>query len=111
VILDAYSRRVVCRAVDDSLQVSLALAALHKALDSRRPAPGLVHHSGRGVQYASKEYVELLLKHGAAPSMSGAGNPYDNAKCESFIRTLKQEEIYTVDAGLPSTLWCGRESC
>lgn len=97
VILDAFSRRVVGWALDDSLQVPLALAALRKALELRRPAPGLVHHSDRGVQYASKEYIHLLLEHGIAPSMSRAGNPYDNAKCESFMKTLKQEEIYTRD--------------
>jgi transposase InsO family protein len=73
------------------------LAALRKALSLRRPAPGLVHHSDRGVQYASKEYIHLLLEHGIAPSMSRAGNPYDNAKCESFMKTLKQEEIHTRD--------------
>ena len=95
VILDAFSRRVVGWALDDSLQAPLALAALGKALQLRRPAPGLVHHSDRGVQYASKGYVDLLLEHGIAPSMSRAGNPYDNAKCESFMKTLKQEEIYT----------------
>jgi transposase InsO family protein len=95
VILDAFSRRVVGWALDESLQVSLALAALRKALALRRPAPGLVHHSDRGVQYAAREYVALLLEHGIAPSMSRAGNPYDNAKCESFMKTLKQEEIYT----------------
>lgn len=97
VILDAFSRRVVGWSLDDSLHVPLALAALRKALELRRPAPGLVHHSDRGVQYASKEYVHLLLEHGIAPSMSRAGNPYDNAKCESFMKTLKQEEIYTRD--------------
>jgi putative transposase len=95
VILDAFSRRIVGWALDDSLHASLALAALGKALELRRPAPGLVHHSDRGVQYASKEYIQLLLEHGIAPSMSRAGNPYDNAKCESFMKTLKQEEIYT----------------
>jgi putative transposase len=97
VILDAFSRRVVGWALDDSLHVPLALAALRKALSLRRPAPGLVHHSDRGVQYASKEYIHLLLEHGIAPSMSRAGNPYDNAKCESFMKTLKQEEIHTRD--------------
>ena len=61
----------------------------------RRPAPGLVHHSDRGIQYACREYVGLLEEHGILPSMSRPGNPYDNAKCESFIKTLKQEEIYT----------------
>jgi transposase InsO family protein len=95
VVLDAFSRRVVGWAVDERLDAGLAVAALRQALDLRQPAPGLVHHSDRGVQYASKAYVELLLEHGIEPSMSRAGNPYDNAKCESFIKTLKQEEIYT----------------
>jgi putative transposase len=95
VMLDAFSRRVVGWALDDSLHVPLALAALRKALQLRHPAPGLVHHSDRGVQYASKQYIHLLLEHGIAPSMSRAGNPYDNAKCESFMKTLKQEEIHT----------------
>lgn len=95
VILDAFSRRVVGWALDDSLETGVALAALRQALELRRPAPGLVHHSDRGVQYASKQYIARLLQHGIAPSMSAAGNPYDNAKCESFMKTLKQEEIYT----------------
>jgi len=95
VILDAFSRRVVGWAVDDSLGVDLPLAALRQALESRRPAPGLVHHSDRGLQYASRQYVALLTQHGIWPSMSAAGNPYDNARCESFMKTLKQEEIRT----------------
>jgi putative transposase len=95
VVLDAFSRRVVGWALDERLDAGLAVAALRQAIDSRQPAPGLVHHSDRGIQYASRQYVELLLEHGIAPSMSRAGNPYDNAKCESFIKTLKQEEIYT----------------
>lgn len=95
VVLDAFSRRVVGWALDDSLHASLAIAALRKAIAERRPAPGLVHHSDRGIQYASEGYMELLREHGIAPSMSRTGNPYDNAKCESFIKTLKQEEVYT----------------
>jgi putative transposase len=95
VVLDAFSRRVVGWAVDDSLHAPLAIAALRKAIAQRRPAPGLVHHSDRGVQYASEEYVALLRQYGLVGSMSRLGNPYDNAKCESFIKTLKQEEIYT----------------
>jgi putative transposase len=99
VILDAFSRRVVGWALDDSLQAPLALAALRRAIQLRRPAPGLVHHSDRGVQYAANEYVALLREHQMTPSMSRAGNPYDNAKCESFMKTLKQEEIYTREYG------------
>jgi putative transposase len=95
VVLDAFSRRVVGWAVDDSLHAPLAIAAVRKAIRARQPGPGLVHHSDRGIQYASLEYVTLLSQHGIVPSMSRTGNPYDNAKCESFIKTLKQEEIYT----------------
>lgn len=95
VVLDAFSRLVVGWALDERLDTGLAVAALRQAIDLRQPAPGLVHHSDRGVQYASKAYIELLQEHGIEPSMSRAANPYDNAKCESFIKTLKQEEIYT----------------
>ena len=95
VVLDAFSRRVLGWSLDDKLDAGLAIAALRQAIDLRQPAPGLVHHSDRGVQYASGAYVDLLLEHGIQPSMSRAGNPYDNAKCESFMKTLKQEEIYT----------------
>lgn len=95
VILDAFSRRVVGWALDDALHVELPLAALRQAIESRRPAAGLVHHSDRGLQYASRQYVALLNQHGIWPSMSAAGNPYDNAQCESFMKTLKQEEIRT----------------
>lgn len=95
VILDAFSRRVVGWALDDSLHAPLVLAALRRAIAERQPGPGLVHPSDRGMQYASQEYVALLEQHGIESSMSRPGNPYDNAKCESFIKTLKQEEIYT----------------
>jgi putative transposase len=94
VVLDAFSRRVVGWALDDSLHAPLALAALRKAIALRNPPPGLVHHTDRGIQYASREYTALLLAHGIVGSMSRAGNPYDNAKCESFMKTLKQEQIY-----------------
>jgi transposase InsO family protein len=97
VVLDAFSRRVVGWALDDSLHAPLVLAALRRALEERNPRAGLVHHSDRGIQYASQEYIALLEEHGIEPSMSRAGNPYDNAKCESFIKTLKQEELYTRD--------------
>jgi putative transposase len=95
VVLDAYSRKVIGWALDERLDAGLALAALNQAIDTRCPAPGLVHHSDRGVQYASNAYVGLLLEHGIEPSMSRAANPYDNARCESFMKTLKQEEIHT----------------
>ena len=94
-VLDAFSRLVVGWALDEELDAGVAVAALRQALDLRQPPPGLVHHSDRGVQYACRAYVDLLREHGIQPSMSRAANPYDNAKCESFIKTLKQEEIYT----------------
>jgi putative transposase len=97
VILDAFSRRVVGWALDCTLAASLAIAALEKAVVERQPPPGLVHHSDRGVQYASSEYVAILRKHQMLPSMSRPANPYDNASCESFMKTLKHEEIYAND--------------
>jgi putative transposase len=94
ILLDAFSRRVVGWALDRHLQASLAIAALTMALAARRPDPGsLIHHSDRGVQYACSDYTDLLETHGIQPSMSRIGNPYDNAKAESFIKTLKQEEV------------------
>ena len=94
VVLDAYSRRVIGWALGRTLEAGLAVSALTMALRQRRPAPGLVHHSDRGVQYASHEYTDLLKQHGAQISMSRKGNPYDNAACESFMKTLKYEEVY-----------------
>ncbi len=94
VILDAYSRRVIGWALDRSLEDELTIAALRMALERRIPAPGLVHHSDRGVQYASQEYTDLLKSRGITISMSRKGNPYDNAACESFMKTLKYEEVY-----------------
>ena len=94
VVLDAFSRRVVGWAINRSLRSTVAVDALRQAFDERQPRPGLVHHSDRGVQYASEDYITLLRNHGATCSMSRVGNPYDNARCESFLRTLKQEEIY-----------------
>jgi putative transposase len=94
VILDAYSRMVLGRHLARSLHSELAQTALKQAIDLRRPQPGLVHHSDRGVQYASREYTDLLKAHGIIPSMSRPGNPWDNASCESFMRTLKREEVY-----------------
>jgi transposase InsO family protein len=93
VVMDAFSRKVVGWNLDRSLATALPLQALRSAIALRRPAPGLIHHSDRGVQYASAAYVDTLLKHGMIPSMSRPGNPYDNAKCERFMKTLKQEEI------------------
>ena len=94
VVLDAFSRKVVGWNLGPRLTTELSLAALTNAIDSRRPPPGLIHHSDRGVQYASGAYVDALIQHGMIPSMSRPGNPYDNAKCERFMKTLKQEEIY-----------------
>ncbi len=94
VVLDRFSRRVVGWALDRTLAARLAVTALRQAIDSRKPQPGLVHHSDRGVQYASQEYVDLLQAHHIEPSMSRPANPYDNAACESFMKTLKVEEIY-----------------
>jgi putative transposase len=94
VVLDAFSRRVVGWALNRSLRSTVAVDALQQAIDERHPLPGLVHHSDRGVQYASEDYINLLRKRGATCSMSRVGNPYDNARCESFLKTLKQEEIY-----------------
>lgn len=93
VVLDAHSRRVVGWRIDRNLDSSLTLGALRMALAKRKPAPGMIHHSDRGVQYACEEYVELLKQYGIQISMSRVGNPYDNAKAESFIRTLKKEEV------------------
>jgi putative transposase len=94
VVLDACSRKVVGWALDGHLAASLALAALDMALATRRPPPGqLVHHSDRGVQYACGDYARRLEEAGLLPSMSRGGCPYDNAKAESFMKTLKQEEV------------------
>jgi transposase InsO family protein len=93
VVLDLYSRRVVGWALARSLQAALPAQALERAVAERQPAPGLIHHSDRGVQYASQEYIALLEKYAMIGSMSKPGYPYDNAHCESFLKTLKQEEI------------------
>lgn len=94
VVLDAFSRKVVGWALERTLATRLPKAALAQAIAERQPPPGLVHHSDRGVQYASDEYMKVLHLHQMLPSMSRPANPYDNASCESFIKTLKREEIY-----------------
>lgn len=94
VVLDAYSRRVIGWALERTLEDDLAMAALRMALESRSPAPGLVHHSDRGVQYASQDYTDLLRQHHCRISMSRKASPWDNAACESFMKTLKYEEVY-----------------
>ncbi|MGO4882342.1 MAG: IS3 family transposase [Bryobacteraceae bacterium] len=103
VVLDACSRRVIGWALGRTLEAELALAALRMALLERRPPPGWMHHSDRGVQYACGGYVATLLQHHAVISMSRKGNPYDNAACESFMKTLKYEEVYVT-----STATCMR---
>jgi len=94
VVIDAFSRRVVGWAMADHLRASLAIDALTMALKERCPAWGsLIHHSDRGVQYACSDYTKVLEAHGITASMSRVGNPYDNAKAESFMKTLKAEEV------------------
>jgi putative transposase len=93
VILDAYSRRVIGWALDRTMEDSLTLTALRMALSRRIVSAGLVHHSDRGSQYASNDYTDLLNAHGIQISMSRKGNPWDNAACESFMKTLKYEEV------------------
>ena len=97
VILDAYSRRAIGWELDRALEATLTLAALRMALARRTVSPGLVHHSDRGVQYASTDYTGLLQDHGLQISMSRKGNPWDNAACESFMKTLKSEEVYRIE--------------
>jgi len=97
VVLDAYSRRVIGWALDRTLEDDLAIAALQMAFDRRKPQEGLTHHSDRGIQYASHDYTALLKDHGVTISMSRKGNPYDNAFCESFMKTLKYEEVHRQD--------------
>ena len=97
VVLDAFSRRVIGWALGRTLEAELAVAALRMALVDRQPAPDLVHHSDRGVQYAAQDYTEMLKQHQVIISMSRKGNPYDNAACESFMKTLKYEEVYRND--------------
>ena len=97
VILDAYSRRCVGWAIANHYRTELTLAALEMALCRRQPPRGLIHHSDRGCQYAAEDYVQLLLAHGAKISMSRPARPADNAVCERFMRTFKEEEIQMRD--------------
>jgi putative transposase len=97
VILDAYSKRVIGWWLDQTLEDSLTLSALRMALGGRAVRPGWVHHSDRGVQYASREYTQLLKDHGIDISMSRKANPWDNAACESFLKTLKYEEVHRTE--------------
>lgn len=94
VILDAFSRRVLGWELDRSLTTTLVVSALRQALSGRALTGDIVHHSDRGVQYCSGEYIRVLEEHGFTVSMSRRGNPWDNARCESFMKTLKAEEVY-----------------
>ena len=94
VILDAWSRLVVGYALGRSIDARLTVAALKVAVDRRRPPPGCIHHSDRGSQYAAELYREMLTVNGLVGSMGRRGNPYDNAKAESFMKTLKIEAVY-----------------
>jgi putative transposase len=94
VILDAYSRRVIGWALDRTMEDSLTIAALGMAIAHRVVESGLVHHSDRGTQYASGDYTDLLKANDITISMSRKGNPWDNAACESFMKTLKYEEVH-----------------
>jgi putative transposase len=94
VILDSYSRRVVGWELGPTLEAVLCVRALERALAERQPAPGFIHHSDQGVQYASTAYVTVLERAGARISMASRGNPYENAQAESFIKTLKREEVH-----------------
>jgi putative transposase len=93
-VLDGWSRCCVGWQLSRTIDTQLTLAALNQAIARRQPAAGLIHHSDRGVQYASAAYIERLQGIGAQISMSAKGNPYDNAKAESFFKTLKREEVY-----------------
>lgn len=96
-LLDAFSRRVVGWSLSRSLEATVVLEALERALAWRQPASGWIHHSDRGVQYACREYVERLEAAGARISMTATGSPRQNAQAESFFRTLKREEVYLAD--------------
>ncbi len=94
IVLDAFSRRVIGWTLETHMLASLVIAALEMAIDARRPQPGgLIHHSDRGLQYACSDYTDILNAHGIRTSMSRVANPYDNAKAESFMKTLKHEEV------------------
>jgi len=94
VVIDRFSRKVIGWALDRTLSARVTVTALRLAIELRQPPPGVVHHSDQGIQYSCQEYRATLQAHAMVPSMSRPANPYDNAFCESFIKTLKQEEIY-----------------
>jgi len=93
-IVDLFSRKAIGYAISEHIDTALSLKALAMAIEKRRPSPGVIHHSDQGVQYAVGDYVDMLLLHGFTISMARRGNPYDNAVAESFIKTLKTEEVY-----------------
>ena len=97
VVIDAFSRRVVGWALQRTMEDDLTLTALRMALEARKPAVGLVHHSDRGSQYASNDYTDLLKAQGCEISMSRKSSPWENAACESWMKTLKNEEVYRQD--------------
>lgn len=97
VVIDAFSRRVIGWALERTMEDDLTLAALRMALELRRPSPGLIHHSDRGSQYASVDYTDLLKAHGCQISMSHKASPWENGICESWMNTLKSEEVYRQD--------------
>ena len=94
VVIDRFSRKAIGWALDRTLTARVAITALRMAIEQRKPPAGVVHHSDRGIQYACADYVEELKANGMVPSMSRPANPWDNAFCESFMKTFKQEEIY-----------------
>lgn len=94
ILMDLFSRKVIGWALSNTLHASVSVEALTMALNTRKLQPGIIHHSDRGVQYACTEYIAILQAHGFTISMSRKGNPYDNAKLESFMKTLKIEEVY-----------------
>ena len=94
IVLDAFSRKVIGWALDRNLTAELGIRALKRAIEERQPPPGVVHHSDRGVQYCCREYMAVVEQHQMTASMSRPANPYDNAVCERFMKTLKEEEIY-----------------
>lgn len=94
VVIDRYSRKTIGWCLERTLAARIAVTALEKAVAERRPPPGVVIHSDQGVQFASAEFIAVVEANQMTPSMSRPANPYDNAACESFMKTLKQEEIY-----------------
>jgi len=97
IVLDAWSRLIVGYAIGRCIDARLTLCALNTAIERRKPPPGCIHHSDRGTQYAAERYRQMLSDNGLIGSMGRRGNPYDNAKAESFMKTLKVEAVYPMD--------------